>query len=64
MDIFLGNAFAGEEEKQDKLITRVSKLIKYNEQVRLQVATYSPDGSILVTGSVDGIIEVWDPVTQ
>ena len=45
------------------MISRVSKIVKYTENMRIEVASFTPDGGSLVTGSVDGMIEVWDPIT-
>lgn len=42
-------------------ISRIEKVIKYSEKMRVNCATFTPDGQNLITGSIDGIIEVWDP---
>lgn len=51
-------------EKQDKIVTSIQKVVKYNESMRIEAAAFSHDGNFLVTGSVDGIIEVWDPIAR
>lgn len=51
------------QEKHDKVVQRVAKIVKYSEKMRIETAKFSPDGQHLITGSVDGILEVWDPAT-
>jgi hypothetical protein len=54
--------FTGQEDILHQTIPRISKidkLIRYTEKTRVESAIFTDDS--LITGSVDGIIEVWDP---
>ena len=42
---------------------KLDRTLRYGAEARIEVATYSPDGHYLVTGSIDGIIEVLEPST-
>ncbi|CAD8084094.1 unnamed protein product [Paramecium sonneborni] len=58
-DLFMG---LGNQEQKVTQIGRIEKVIKYSEKMRVNSATFTPDGQNLITGSIDGIIEVWDPI--
>ena len=47
--------------EDDSLVSKINATIKFGANNYPECATFSPDGKSLVTGSLDGFIEVWDP---
>eukprot|EP01112_Ceratiomyxa_fruticulosa_P015879 TRINITY_DN4739_c0_g1_i1.p1 TRINITY_DN4739_c0_g1~~TRINITY_DN4739_c0_g1_i1.p1 ORF type:complete len:559 (-),score=111.86 TRINITY_DN4739_c0_g1_i1:62-1675(-) len=67
MDLFRGVTFKDRLQKHVKeaetFPRNLKQTITFGKKSHCEVARFSPDGRFLVSGSIDGFIEVWDPAT-
>ncbi|MEW5319795.1 MAG: hypothetical protein WDW38_010923 [Sanguina aurantia] len=61
-DLFRGMA-QGQRDEVESYPTAVECEVKFGAKTHPEVSRFSPDGQLLVSGSVDGFVEVWDSAT-
>ena len=61
-DLFRGSV-ATVRDVEDAPVAEKDKTIRFSSKCHAECAVFTPDGLSLITGSVDGFIEVWDPRT-
>jgi WD40 repeat-containing protein SMU1 len=59
-DLFRGAPREVTIDRSDKIIKKTAGKIKFGKSSSPQCALFSLDGHMLVTGTKDGFVEVWD----
>jgi WD40 repeat-containing protein SMU1 len=59
-DLFSGGRRTLRKEIEEKIPRKQAGIIRFSKESHPETAIFSPDGQSLVTGSVDGFIELWD----
>jgi len=54
---------AAKPDENDEYPTRSTHTIKFGKKSHAECAAFSPDGQFLVSGTIDGFVEVWDHET-
>ena len=59
-DLFSGGRRAVKKDIDEKIPRKQAGIIRFNAESHPETAIFSPDGLSLMTGSIDGFIELWD----
>ena len=59
-DLFSGGRRAIKKDVDEKIPRKQAGIIRFNAESHPETAIFSPDGLSLMTGSIDGFIELWD----
>jgi len=63
IDLFKGAGRSIQHDVEERFPRKQFGQIKLGSKARSECAIFSPDGQSLITGSIDGLIEVWDHET-
>ena len=59
-DLLMGGGRAEKKDEEECVVHKQVGIIKFGAANHPETAIFSPDGRSLVTGSVDGFVEVWE----
>ena len=59
-DLLLGGSRAAKKDEEEAVIHKQIGTIKFGAENHPETVVFSPDGRSLVTGSIDGFVEVWE----
>lgn len=62
-DLFRGRAVRASGEERDECPSTLANTMRFGKKAHAESVVFMPDGQSLVTGSVDGFIEVWNYMT-
>jgi len=51
------------KDAEEAPATRKAGVVRFGSKTQAEAAAFSPDGRFLITGTVDGFVEVWNPST-
>jgi WD40 repeat-containing protein SMU1 len=60
IDLFRGGKRSVRKDQEEKFPRKQAGVIKFNPESHPETVLFSPDGVSLLTGSVDGFVELWD----
>lgn len=60
-DLFKGTRRAAKRDTEEKYVKRMGGIIRFDAASHPESILFSNDGQSLITGSIDGFVEVWDP---
>jgi WD40 repeat-containing protein SMU1 len=59
-DLFRGAKRQSRKDMEDKVVKKAAGHIKFGKKSHPECAQFDPGGQMLISGSVDGFVEVWD----
>jgi WD40 repeat-containing protein SMU1 len=63
LDLFRGGRRTAKKDQEESLPKREAGRIRFSAESHPETTAFSPDGLSLLTGSVDGFLELWDTET-
>lgn len=62
IDLLRGVA-VGKVEEEEKCSSVLANTIKFGKDCHAECVSFSPDGLVMITGTIDGFLEIWDTAT-